>query len=98
MCEVGRYNYSSGIASSLVGINISYCSLYIKILLLGETPAHFAMLTSPSDTRSMIRRLTETDVVLLCINDDVAIGHDEVQGLLKNWQDEQWRHPAAWEI
>lgn len=57
------------------------------------------MLTGPSDTNSMIRKLGQaSDVTLLCINDDVAMGHDEVSIKLKNWLSERWKHPAAWEL
>lgn len=47
----------------------------------------------------MIRKLGQaSDVTLLCINDDVAMGHDEVSIKLKNWLSERWKHPAAWEL
>ena len=57
------------------------------------------MLSGPSDMSALIRYLQrELDTALLCVNDDIAIGHEQVSELLVKWELEQWPQPAAWEI
>ncbi|KAJ3559317.1 hypothetical protein NM688_g420 [Phlebia brevispora] len=66
--------------------------------VIGETPSHFAMLTGTNELKVMIRKLARESVALLCINDDVYYNHDQVAVMLKAWQDERWKHHAAWEL
>lgn len=37
------------------------------------------------------------DASMLCINDDVTDGHDEVREYFMSWQDKKWPKPASWE-
>lgn len=39
----------------------------------------------------------DTEVALLCVNDDVTSGDEEVSDIWSEWQDNQWNLPAAWE-
>ncbi len=65
---------------------------------IADTPSHFAMLSGPSTVNIMAAQLARRpDVALLCINDDVITGHEEVVTMLKKWQSEQWSQPAEWE-
>jgi len=66
--------------------------------VIGNTPAHFAMLSGPSTFKSMLTHLNKNpDVALLCINDDVALDDDKVAALFKQWASERWGTPAQWE-
>ena len=57
------------------------------------------MISGPSDASSMLRKLArEPDVALLCINDDIALGHDKVSDMLLKFQNERWPAPASWEV
>ena len=40
---------------------------------------------------------SDADASLLCINDDVEEGEDEVSTYFRNWQEKRWGKPAAWE-
>jgi hypothetical protein len=37
------------------------------------------------------------DASLLCINDDVKEGEEEVSPMFVSWQEKRWGKPAAWE-
>lgn len=70
--------------------------------VIGNTPSHFAMLTSPSDVANLARRFgaksaARTDTALLCVNDDVVIDDEKVARLFKSWAGERWGTKAAWE-
>ena len=97
---IGHCDYCSDIVLSSVRPNTAQLRLPLsKLNSAGETPSHFAMLTGPVDARSMIRRLDRTpDVALLCINDDIAIAHDEASAVLRTWETVRWPHRAAWEL
>lgn len=71
--------------------------------VIGSTPSHFAMLSSPSDATTLAHKfstknMAKTDVALLCVNDDVVIDDDKVARLFKNWARERWGKKAAWEV
>lgn len=38
-----------------------------------------------------------TNAALLCINDDVGSGHEQVAQTFREWQERHWGTPAAWE-
>ena len=71
--------------------------------VIGSTPSHFAMLSSPSDATTLAHKfstknMAKTDVALLCVNDDVVIDDDKVARLFKNWARERWGKKASWEV
>lgn len=66
--------------------------------VIGDTPAHFAMLSGPSAFSTMLKHLQKhPDIALLCVNDDVAIDDDKVAAAFQQWARERWSTPAAWE-
>ncbi|OBZ71400.1 Exosome complex exonuclease rrp6 [Grifola frondosa] len=66
--------------------------------IIGDTPSMFERITSPNNAKSVLKKINNNpDVALLCINDDVAVGDNEVATILKEWQDRRWNHSANWE-
>lgn len=64
----------------------------------GKTSSSFERLETPDQTRDVVTRLSSNhDVVLLCVNDDVTEGDDEVADMFRAFQDKQWGRAAAWE-
>lgn len=58
----------------------------------------FERISGPGSASTVTRKIDRsTDVVLLCINDDVSAQDDRVVKILKDWQDRKWSTPAAWE-
>jgi len=66
--------------------------------VIGQTPASFERLENPEQASDVLNRLTTwDDVVLLCVNDDVTYGDDEVASLFRTFQDKRWSKAASWE-
>ncbi|OSX57791.1 hypothetical protein POSPLADRAFT_1067806 [Postia placenta MAD-698-R-SB12] len=66
--------------------------------VIGKTASSFERLENPDQTRDTVSRLSSNhDVVLLCVNDDVTEGDDEVADMFRAFQDKQWGRAAAWE-
>ncbi|KAF9818549.1 hypothetical protein IEO21_02654 [Rhodonia placenta] len=66
--------------------------------VIGKTSSSFERLETPDQTRDVVTRLSSNhDVVLLCVNDDVTEGDDEVADMFRAFQDKQWGRAAAWE-
>jgi len=66
--------------------------------VIGSTPSIFASVTNPSSARGVVRTIKDDrEVALLCVNDDVISGEEEVDDIWAEWQENQWNQPAAWE-
>lgn len=66
--------------------------------VIGDTPALFERITSARAAKSVLDRIdTYKDTALLCINDDVSWGDEEVAQIMKEWQDRKWSRRSAWE-
>lgn len=65
---------------------------------IADTPAHFAMLTGPSNFNSMVTQLAKRpETALLCVNDDVAVDDARVADMFGAWAQGLWGVPALWE-
>ncbi|KZT11751.1 uncharacterized protein LAESUDRAFT_641601 [Laetiporus sulphureus 93-53] len=66
--------------------------------VIGWTPSMFERLYNPEQAAETLRRVEENEeVALLCINDDVEEGAEEVAQLFRAWQEGRWGVPARWE-
>lgn len=66
--------------------------------VVGDTPALFERITSARAARSVLERIDRyKENALLCINDDVSSGDEEVAVIMKQWQDRKWPRAASWE-
>ncbi|KZT11759.1 uncharacterized protein LAESUDRAFT_754314 [Laetiporus sulphureus 93-53] len=66
--------------------------------VIGSSPAMFERLYDPGQAREMLGRVDENEqLTLLCINDDVYNGDEEVAEIFRDWQDRRWSTPAQWE-
>ncbi|PCH40329.1 hypothetical protein WOLCODRAFT_136778 [Wolfiporia cocos MD-104 SS10] len=66
--------------------------------VMGSTPAVFERLQTAKQTAAMLSHLERfEDAVLMCINDDVITGEQEVARMFRQFQEKHWGHPAAWE-
>lgn len=68
------------------------------MLLLADTPSHFAMIRSPGDVMVLHMRVKrDRELTLLCVNDDITREDKKVNQLLQKMFSESWPTPAAWE-
>ncbi|PCH36029.1 hypothetical protein WOLCODRAFT_28307 [Wolfiporia cocos MD-104 SS10] len=66
--------------------------------VIGSTPATFERLENPEQAQAVVDRLSnDRNVVLVCVNDDVEYGDDEVAETFIAFQERHWGRPAAWE-
>jgi hypothetical protein len=64
----------------------------------GDTPSHFAMLSSPKSAQRFFQTIdNQPDVALLTINDDVVMKEEEVDRMFRSFLDRRWGFPSAWE-
>jgi hypothetical protein len=67
-------------------------------LSAGDSPTHFAMLSSPKSAARFFKTIDkQRDVALLTINDDVVMKAEEVDRMFRSFLDRRWGFPSAWE-
>lgn len=65
---------------------------------LAYTPYAFVMLETVENAEGALGWIDSyRDASLLCINDDVREGEEEVSDMFRDWQDTRWGRPATWE-
>ncbi|KAG8835051.1 hypothetical protein FRC18_001098 [Serendipita sp. 400] len=66
--------------------------------VIGNTPTHFAMLSSPRGAQLMFAKINSIkDLALLTVNDDVRLQEQKVDSLFRAFLDRRWGFPSAWE-
>ena len=86
----------SGEDTSLRAFALSLLQRYRYVI--GDTPSLFERITSARAARSVLDRIDKyKENALLCINDDVSWGDEEVTNIMREWQDRKWSRRAAWE-
>jgi len=70
--------------------------------VIGGTPVSFVQLETKRNADRMFKKLNlqqgKTDEPgIICVNDDVVTGADDVRKLFKNWMESKWPRAPAWE-
>ncbi|KAJ3551401.1 hypothetical protein NM688_g4726 [Phlebia brevispora] len=66
--------------------------------MMAYTPYAFVMLEDVDNAKGALGWIDSyTDASMLCINDDVREGEEEVTEIFSSWQDRKWPKAAAWE-
>lgn len=89
-----RYRYVIGSSLDLPTRRLSMnAQCYI-----GNTQTKFVMLMNENQAKAMLTSIDRADkLALICVNDDVESGENEVQSVFLEWQEKRWGRPAEWE-
>lgn len=67
-------------------------------MIAGYTPYAFVMLETMDNAKGALGWIDSyADASLLCINDDVKPGEEDVSDYFRSWQENRWSKPAGWE-
>ncbi|KAF8516808.1 hypothetical protein BU17DRAFT_92394 [Hysterangium stoloniferum] len=66
--------------------------------VIGETHTRFEIMSSYQATLNQLAKIqNDSDVALLCVNDNIVQGLNTVDLALRSWQAKRWSEKAAWE-
>ncbi|KAI0366952.1 hypothetical protein BV20DRAFT_951200 [Pilatotrama ljubarskyi] len=66
--------------------------------IIGDTPSVFERLLSLPQVRNALKVIdANSELALLCVNDDLRKDDPHVSKLFLGWQEKRWPQPAAWE-
>ncbi|KAG8736834.1 hypothetical protein FRC10_008806 [Ceratobasidium sp. 414] len=66
--------------------------------VIGETPFMFAIVTDPHSAEQNVQAIqSDQSLAIVCVNDNVAEGDDQVREILGKWMDSRWNESAGWE-
>lgn len=87
--------------SSARGISVREWTLQLLQryrFVVGDTRSQFHMLSDPKATKRALNSVDrDLSTSMICLNDDVMKGGDEVNRLLGNWFEGRWGEKAVWE-
>ncbi|KAG8715128.1 Xanthine phosphoribosyltransferase 1 [Ceratobasidium sp. 394] len=66
--------------------------------VIGETLFMFSIITDPHSAEQNVRAIqSDASLAIVCVNDNVAEGDEQVREIIGKWMDGRWNESASWE-